>query len=537
MENLKIKCFSTALLLMSVPMLYAQEIISLQDEMSNASQQKESVKKELLNQKEVFQSLGTGSIRSIIEKAKGQGCLYMTDVVVKGDINFVDLRFLAMLPAIEKLDLSGAKIVGDKYHSDNVYPSEVYEGLKSSIKEILLPEGLLAIDNAAFKDLVHLKKISIPVGCRVIGEKAFFNTASLDVVLFPEGLMFIEDAAFYGSGIKILSLPSSIKSIGRGAFQKSKLKYFSSEKVAKCAFINDRLLSDCGDLEYAYFHKNVRILGKKVFSGSSRLKEVVFASPLPPYLLDKSIRQLKNRVVIKVPSISLPYYKKKNVWRKLKKNYQAISNSDRLNIDTIYKERIKSLTGENTVTNYKIVQPKMQNEVQQIDVLKEMGFGESQSKQDISTKSLPLTNNTQEHEILKEARKPNKDDYQSATSEISKVQSEPALPSGENTVPLINSPTLPDLKLFQSEEKVEEIAIEQILEPVPTKVYWVTGKLYVESTRQIKVVNLMTVDGLYIYGKEESDTIWSFRIDASKVASVRVSYIDSDQPEIIKMDQ
>ena len=69
----------------------------------------------------------------------------------------------------------------------------------------------------------------------------------------------------------------------------------------------------------------------------------------------------------------------------------------------------------------------------------------------------------------------------------------------------------------------------------PTKVYWLDGKLYVEASKTIKVANLMTLDGVYIYGKAESEYIWSFKINKAKVASVRISYDNLDVPELIKM--
>lgn len=543
MENLRIKYLATAVVFFTSGAINAQQVISLGNDLDKAQEQTEKVKREMLNSADVFISKGPGSLRNIIEKSKGQGCLYMTNVTIKGEINFSDLHFMAALPAIEKLDLCATSIVGDGNRSNNVYPSHVYQGLKACIKEIILPGNLLAIDRMAFKDLGSLQKVVIPGTCRVIGEKAFSNTTSLAAILLPDSLMIIEDGAFSGSGIEILSLPKNIKSLGRGSFQSSMLKHFSSEKVGECFFINDRLLADCPHLEYVAFHKKVRVIGKQILSNTPNLKVVKFGSPLPPYLLDKSLKHLSSDAVLQVPESSLRFYKKKSGWRRFKKRYVTVNELNHSDTDTRHKENLSTLAGQSFVTQVEVAEPSAATEVQEVDVIKELGF--DQSKPDVPesnsstnwNESLSVMVESVEPKALPKA-KPEVTNQKQKIEAVDKSTLEP-LAKSESAIPeSAQTDSLPSKEStfgILHEKKIEEIEIDEILAPTPAKVYWLSGKLYVESSRIIKVANLMTLDGMYIYGKAESGGLWSFKIDAARVASVRVSYVDSDIPEIIKI--
>lgn len=536
MECLKIECFVTAVAFLSSGAIHAQQVISLENDLGKAHKQVEQVRKELLNSADIFVSKGSGSLKHLIEKSKEQGCLYITNLTIKGDINFSDLHFIATLPRIEKLDLYEANIVGEAHRSHNVYPSDVYEGLKVSLKEIILPRNLLAIDRMAFKDLSSLKKVVVPATCRIIGEKAFSNTTSLFSISLPEGLVIIEDGAFSGSGLEILSLPPNIKSVGRGSFQGSMLRYFSSEKVEDCFFISDQLLADCPNLEYVAFHKKVRILGKQILFNTPSLKNVKLDSPLPPYLLDRSLRHLNRDVKLQIPEPSLHFYRKKSGWRRFKKNYITGKETNHVDVDTRYKERLAALADQNFVTHIEIAKPNITSEVQEVDVIDEQGLDlfkrevpESNSSRE-QKESLPFVANSRDS-IVTSVSKLGVMKLEQKSDTVNRSKLEQSIESAKSDSQFIKKP----VSGISYENKIEEIEIDEILVPDSAKVYWLSGKLYIEASKTIKVANLMTLDGMYVYGKAESEKIWSFKIDAARVASIRVGYVDANIPEIIKI--
>lgn len=89
------------------------------------------------------------------------------------------------------------------------------------INELLLPEGLISIEDNAFanNDLVSL---SLPKTIKNIGTNAFLANKISNIAL-NEGLQTIGNGAFNGNNISELTIPSTIVSIGEGAFQNNNI--------------------------------------------------------------------------------------------------------------------------------------------------------------------------------------------------------------------------------------------------------------------------------------------------------------------------
>ena len=118
----------------------------------------------------------------------------------------------------------------------------------SELFEVILPNGLDSILDYAFgqknindkSSRTKITNISIPVGCKWIGEHAFDGLSVLaDKIKFPEGLEYIGDGAFYDVPFTSINLPNSVKHIGATAFngyyQWSKLQEFKfPEALISC---------------------------------------------------------------------------------------------------------------------------------------------------------------------------------------------------------------------------------------------------------------------------------------------------------------
>lgn len=442
-----------------------------------------------------------GLLKNLIENARAQEVQSLRNIMVKGEMNFEDLRFLATLSSLFRLDLSEVRILGKTFHSDNSFPSDVFKETNSNIKELILPKGLISIEPLAFVGLEKLQKIEISDKCRIIGEGAFKGTTSLCAISLPDSLLVISDYAFYASGIKVISIPQNVKLIGKGAFQKSQLIYFSSQNVKACTILNDNLLADCQDLKFASFHKNVKVIGRDIFANDLKLERVEFKSLLPPYLLDKKKFGLQEKEIL-VPKSSAQLYMKKTPWKNLKKNLIFTDNLVGIDIDRLQKTELARIDSTNMNLHFDITEkgisdgviPKMQGELMLLHTDSVMTGREKKGN------PVPI---------------------------------EFSVPRGMTTKSIVKL-ELPS-KIIDSElkYKVDLPIVKQ--RDFPTKVYWLDGKLYVEASKTIKVANLMTLDGVYIYGKAESEYIWSFKINKAKVASVRISYDNLDVPELIKM--
>lgn len=123
----------------------------------------------------------------------------------------------------------------------------VFEG--SGITEITLPSSLIGGGYRTFADCKNLKEVFIPKG--VMFNEEVFAYAGLEKITFEEGVEVIADAMFFGTPIKEVVLPQSIKTIGQSAF------------------------ADCANLESIVLNEGLITIDTYAFGGTSKLKEIV----------------------------------------------------------------------------------------------------------------------------------------------------------------------------------------------------------------------------------------------------------------------
>lgn len=94
------------------------------------------------------------------------------------------------------------------------------EGLSAT--SIVIPEGVKEIGEQAFYACESAETVSLPTSLETIGKNAFAfcgnGTTNGVTVTMKEGVKEIGDSAFYGSGIKEITIPSSVKTLGTAAF-------------------------------------------------------------------------------------------------------------------------------------------------------------------------------------------------------------------------------------------------------------------------------------------------------------------------------
>ena len=85
---------------------------------------------------------------------------------------------------------------------------------------VAVPDGVTAVGQGAFADIVDLTAVHLPDGVRAVGEYAFSGCTALAEVNLPEGLEEIGTGAFTGCGeLAAIALPSSLKKLGREVFR------------------------------------------------------------------------------------------------------------------------------------------------------------------------------------------------------------------------------------------------------------------------------------------------------------------------------
>ncbi len=93
------------------------------------------------------------------------------------------------------------------------------------ITKVVIPDSVDEIGESAFEDCKQLTDVKMSKSIKIIGANAFRNCKLINDIKLPEGLIEISKGAFESSGLVIVKLPSTLKTLGDGVFKYSgKLK-------------------------------------------------------------------------------------------------------------------------------------------------------------------------------------------------------------------------------------------------------------------------------------------------------------------------
>lgn len=175
-----------------------------------------------------------------------------TELKIKGNIDARDLAALENLSSeIKTLNLSDVRI------ESLVTPGRKYFG------RTLFAEGEIP-PFTFFKS--EVENIVLPSNTRIVGEGAFAAT-SIKSIVIPEGVSQLGDYTFYGcANLKEISLPSSLEKIGKGAFSgctalaKADLSASTITDIPENAFAGD------ANLATILLPRNIESVGREAFS-------------------------------------------------------------------------------------------------------------------------------------------------------------------------------------------------------------------------------------------------------------------------------
>ena len=138
---------------------------------------------------------------------------------------------------------------------------------------------------------------TLPSTVTTVGDYAFRN-CRIETFHFAEGLTSIGKYAFYNSSVKEVSLPSTVKQIPTGLFQK------------------------CADLTTVHLGKNTELLGDYVFDGCP-ITNLYISAPTPPYCSNSTFASSGNNIFstcrVHVPKNRRIYYRGDVIWAQFKR--------------------------------------------------------------------------------------------------------------------------------------------------------------------------------------------------------------------------
>lgn len=138
---------------------------------------------------------------------------------------------------------------------------------------------------------------TLPATVTTVGDYAFRN-CQIETFHFADGLTSIGKYAFYNSSVKEVSLPSTVKQIPTGLFQK------------------------CADLTTVHLGKNTEMLGDYVFDGCP-ITNLYISAPTPPYCSNNTFASSGNNIFstcrVHVPKNRRIYYRGDMIWALFKR--------------------------------------------------------------------------------------------------------------------------------------------------------------------------------------------------------------------------
>lgn len=138
---------------------------------------------------------------------------------------------------------------------------------------------------------------TLPSTVTTVGDYAFRN-CRIETFHFADGLTSIGKYAFYNSSVKEVSLPSTVKQIPTGLFQK------------------------CADLTTVHLGKNTEMLGDYVFDGCP-ITNLYISAPTPPYCSNNTFASSGKNIFstcrVHVPKNRRIYYRGDMIWAQFKR--------------------------------------------------------------------------------------------------------------------------------------------------------------------------------------------------------------------------
>ncbi|MBQ9144846.1 MAG: leucine-rich repeat protein [Clostridia bacterium] len=145
----------------------------------------------------------------------------------------------------------------------------------TALERVTLPSSLKSIGNYAFNGCTALSEITIPNSCTSIGNYAFSGGTALSEITLSSSLETIGEYALAGAAFQTISLPSSLKTIGTGAFKQC-AALTQIQIPGSCTSIGESAFVYCSSLTSVIFSSSsgVKTIPTRAFEYCSALTQI-----------------------------------------------------------------------------------------------------------------------------------------------------------------------------------------------------------------------------------------------------------------------
>ena len=179
------------------------------------------------------------------------------------------------------------------------------------LKAIKIPSGVTTIPDRCFYGCSSLESVTIPDGVTAIGDDAF-QSCNLNALTLPESLETIGIYAFCNnSSLKSVNIPAKVKTIGERAFSSCGLTGLVIQEgvqaIGNYAF-------ERNSLQNLTLPSTITSIGGGAFGDINNLESIICNAATPP-TLGAGAFSIDINPVIKVPISSIAAYRKASGWK------------------------------------------------------------------------------------------------------------------------------------------------------------------------------------------------------------------------------
>lgn len=170
----------------------------------------------------------------------------------------------------------------------------------TNVEEVVLPEGIETIDSDAFNLCTKLKKINFPETLKAIDHGAFNGCFSLETVILPKVMKEINNYAFYAVGIKHLTLPEKVSSVGIKVFAKTDIE---TTDIPENFTLGSEMFTECQKLHSINLLGSHITIPERCFCNCINLTEIDITKTA--LIKDEAFRGCQNLSVSTIPADTL----------------------------------------------------------------------------------------------------------------------------------------------------------------------------------------------------------------------------------------
>ena len=146
-----------------------------------------------------------------------------------------------------------------------------------SLKELVIPDGVIEVQAGAFSDCIYLNNVTLADSIKTFGESVFYRCVRLTSITLPQ-ITTIPDKMFDTSGLEAITIPTTVTQIGKKAFSSTKITSINlnNQKIE----LGEGVFDSCRNLVTVEGFSGVTSLPRRVFYYCDKLTNITLSDQI-----------------------------------------------------------------------------------------------------------------------------------------------------------------------------------------------------------------------------------------------------------------